>query len=75
MVCKGICHRYKANWGRHQYRYASGQKRYNVCEIYVNWNGHCCPCCGMVLRTRPRNGEYKRKMFAQEIKIKKISNK
>ena len=39
MVCKGICHRYKAKWGTHQYRYASGQKRCNVCEIFVNWDG------------------------------------
>ncbi len=54
MVCKGICHRYKAKWGAHQYRYANGQKRCNVCEIFVNWDGNNCPCCGMLLRTRPK---------------------
>jgi len=55
MVCKGICHKYKATWGARQYRYATGQKRCNVCELFVNWDGSKCPCCGMLLRARPRS--------------------
>ena len=55
MVCKGICHRYKAKWYAREYRYANGQKRCNVCEIFLNWTGISCPCCGMMLRTRPRS--------------------
>jgi len=73
MVCKGICHRYKAKWSGIQSRYAEGQKRCNACEIFLKWNGFGCPCCGKLLRTRPRDGEHKRKFLAQEIKIKKIS--
>ena len=65
MVCKGICHRHKAKWGAQQYRYANGQKRCNVCEIFVNWDGRCCPCCGMLLRTRPRISKYRQKFNAQ----------
>lgn len=61
MVCKGICGKYKAKWGSHRYRYASGQKRWNVCEIFVKWEGRWCPCCGMSLRTRPRVSKYKEK--------------
>jgi len=53
MVCKGVCHRYKARWASSQFRYACGQKRCNVCEIFLNWDGISCPCCGMMLRTRP----------------------
>ncbi len=69
MVCRGICTRYKAKWGANQPRYASGQKRCNVCNIFLDWNGFWCPCCGMSLRTRPRTGKYKRMFFEQKIKI------
>ena len=55
MACKGVCHKYKAKCGLRKYRYASGQKRCNVCEIFVQWDGHSCPCCGMLLRTRPKS--------------------
>ena len=55
MVCKGICHKYKAKWCAREYRYATGQKRCNVCELFVNWDGSNCPCCGMLLRARPRS--------------------
>ena len=36
-------------------RYANGQKRCNVCEIFVDWDGFYCPCCRMLLRSRPRS--------------------
>ena len=55
MVCKGICHKYKAKWYAREYRYVNGQKRCNVCELFVNWNDSNCPCCGMLLRSRPRS--------------------
>ena len=64
MVCKGICHKYKAKWGAQQFRYANGQKRCNTCEIFVRWDGHSCPCCGMLLRTRPRT--LKAKIYAKK---------
>ncbi len=69
MVCKGVCHRYKAKWGTHQYRYASGQKRCNVCEIFMNWDGRCCPCCGVSLRTRPKISKYRQKFNVQTEKV------
>ncbi|MDH3618792.1 MAG: hypothetical protein OEM89_08720 [Nitrosopumilus sp.] len=59
MVCKGICHRFKAKWIAHEYRYANGQKRCNTCEIFLEWDGLWCPCCGLSLRTRPRTSKYK----------------
>ena len=69
MVCKGVCNQYKAKWGIHQYRYASGQKRCNVCELFVNWNGSHCPCCGMRLRTRPKISKYRQKFNTQTAKV------
>ena len=63
MSCKGICTRFKAKCGAHQFRYGNGQKRCNVCELFVMWDGHWCPCCGTSLRTRPRSRKYKEKLF------------
>ncbi|MGI9567677.1 MAG: hypothetical protein ACR2LL_11780 [Nitrosopumilus sp.] len=62
MSCRGICHRYKAKWIAREYRYLSGQKRCNVCSIFIEWEGMHCPCCGMSLRTRPRTGLYKTRL-------------
>jgi len=69
MVCKGVCHRYKAKWASSQFRYAAGQKRRNVCELFVNWSGSHCPCCGMRLRTRPKISKYRQKFNTQTAKI------
>jgi hypothetical protein len=63
MVCKGICHRYKAKWMTQTARYGDGQKRCNICELFVSWDGAFCPCCGMLLRSRPRS--VKGKVFAR----------
>ena len=63
MACKGICTRYKAQkpsweWGR----YASGQRRCQICELFIEWDGLWCPCCGYRLRSKPRNSKYKAKL-------------
>jgi len=70
MGCKGICHKFKASWIAHQYRYVNGQKRCNTCELFVMWAGNRCPCCSHVLRTRPRISKYRQKYL---LKNKEIS--
>jgi hypothetical protein len=50
MTCKGICIRHKAALNL----YANGQKRCQICQLFIKWNGLSCPCCGCRLRTRPR---------------------
>ncbi|MDW3630803.1 MAG: hypothetical protein QOK71_05150, partial [Nitrososphaeraceae archaeon] len=50
-------------------RYASGQKRCQICEIFIKWDGLWCPCCGYRLRTKPRNLKYKAKLRARTKKI------
>lgn len=62
--CKGICKTLKIIakkpiGGR---RYAAGQKRCDVCEIFVWWEGKWCPCCSAQLRTKPRAQKYKAAM-------------
>jgi hypothetical protein len=59
MPCKGICARHKALKPRSGQRYIIGQKRCQVCQIFIKWEGLWCPCCGYRLRTRPRSRKYK----------------
>ena len=71
MVCKGICIRYKASRPKSGMRYNSGQRRCQVCEIYINWQGLWCPCCNYRLRIGPRNS--KNKFDFRREKQKKVS--
>jgi hypothetical protein len=52
-----------------------GQKRCQVCEIYLDWQGTWCPCCGYRLRIRPRNGKYKLILRTVEYQKKSQLNK
>ena len=65
MTCKGNCVRYKAQKPVGTGRYASGQRRCQICEIFIKWEGLWCPCCGYRLRTKPRNLKYKAKLRAR----------
>ena len=68
MTCKGICIRHKAQKPVGSGRYVSGQKRCQICEIFIKWDGLWCPCCGYRLRTKPRNLKYKAKLSARRVK-------
>ena len=74
-TCKGICQRYKAlkpTKGRG--RYVIGQKRCQICGIYLNWKGLWCPCCGSRLRTKPRNRIFKLKFRESQPKNTKFKS-
>jgi hypothetical protein len=73
MTCKGICHRHRAQ-ERSGGRYANGQKRFQVCEIFIKWDLLSCPCCGFKLRTKPHNSILK-KRFAVVKKYQDPRNK
>lgn len=62
MTCKNICLRHKAQKPVGFGRYFTGQKRCQICEIFIIWPGLWCPCCGYRLRTKPRNLKYKAKL-------------
>jgi hypothetical protein len=38
--------------------YANRQKRCQICQQFITWNGFVCHCCRHKLRTRPRNPDY-----------------
>jgi len=61
--CRGTCHRYKKKRGPNNLGwYGQGFKRCQICEIFIKWEGLCCPCCSYRLRTKPRNKKYKEKL-------------
>jgi len=66
MVCKGICVRHKTMKPVGIGRYSTGQKRCQICEIFLKWDGLWCPCCGYRLRTRPRNSKFKAELRARK---------
>jgi hypothetical protein len=57
MTCKGICVRHKASCS-----YNNGNKRCQICEIFIKWDGLRCPCCGYRLRNGPRCFKFKAKL-------------
>ncbi len=62
MGCKNICIQYKATGSFVGGRYNLGQKRCQVCDVFIKWDGLRCPCCGFKLRIKPRNKEFKEKL-------------
>ena len=74
MTCKGICIRHKAPRPTSIGRYAAGQGRCQVCEIFIKWNGLWCPCCGFRLRKNPRKTVDKVKLRQSE-KVKELGPK
>jgi hypothetical protein len=64
MTCKGICIRLRAQRPAASFgRYATGQKRCQVCSIFMKWGGLWCPCCGCRVRTKPRNSKFKQRLM------------
>jgi hypothetical protein len=61
--CKGTCSRHKAMRPSTGNRYLTGQKRCQVCSIFIYWQGLFCPCCGGRLRGKPRNKKFKEMMM------------
>ena len=74
MTCNNICSKYKANKPVGIGRYASGQRRCQVCQIFIKWEGLWCPCCGYRLRTKPRKLAYKIKLREHQTKAIVLEN-
>ncbi len=62
MTCKGICIQYKTTGNASEGLYKNGNKRCQICDIFIKWDGIHCPCCGQKLRTGPRRKQLKEKL-------------
>ena len=66
--CIGLCKEYLAKKPRGVGRYASGQFRCQICEVYISIEGTkknegvYCKCCNYRVRGKPRNKIYKDKL-------------
>lgn len=70
MPCHNICKKYRAKKPNSpETRYGTGQKRCNRCDIFVIWEGMYCPCCGVMLRTRPRGSEARQ----QQVELRNVN--
>ena len=69
MHCKEICFRYivKSIVPKEIGPYGFGLKRCSSCEIYLDWNGNHCPCCGHFLRKKPRNAKGRDKLTQKNL--------
>jgi hypothetical protein len=54
MACQGKCSKYKAKKPVNNNRYILGQKRCQICSVWIIWDGYFCPCCNSKLRVKPR---------------------
>jgi len=72
MSCKEICLRYKAKKPQSSSRYIFGQKRCQICSIFINWEGVFCPCCGYKLRIKPRKTQNKMKLNSKIAQLAEI---
>jgi hypothetical protein len=75
MVCKGICIRHKASGPISSGRYATGQKRCQICDLFIKWEGIWCPCCGYRLRNGPRLFKHKVKLRIKGKQKEKLMQK
>ena len=69
MSCKSICIRYRATKLPNKMRYANGQKRCQMCDIFIKWDGIWCPCCGYRLRTKSQSGRLKQVTVINQVMI------
>jgi len=68
MHCDNSCRKYKAKSNTYEGgRYEQGQKRCHECEIFIKWEGLWCPCCGHLLRTKPRGIKLKRRKYLRTL--------
>ena len=65
MGCREICSKYTVKKINPKVKgmYESGHKRCSSCEQFLSWNGIHCPCCGTILRVKPRNSMDRAKMI------------
>ncbi|HXX96201.1 MAG TPA: hypothetical protein VEL11_03680, partial [Candidatus Bathyarchaeia archaeon] len=72
LSCNGRCIRHKARKQVGLGRYAAGQKRCQICEVFLQWDGLFCPCCSYRLRTKPRSMKYKTKLKPTNFEVRLV---
>ncbi|WP_316505545.1 hypothetical protein [Nitrosopumilus sp.] len=64
MICKGKCDKMRNLKPKNGKRYASGQKRCQICNLFVVCAELRCPCCNCMLRCKSRHHKSKESLEA-----------
>jgi hypothetical protein len=76
MACRGFCIIHRAQRPAGPFgRYATGQKRCQICSVFMKLDGLWYPCCGCRVRTRPGNSKLKQKLEITKKKHDENKNK
>ena len=62
-VCKGFCNKVEVKKinPKDSGMYDLGYKRCKTCDKFVEWDEPRCPCCGTLLRNKPKNSHLRKK--------------
>lgn len=66
IYCKSKCKDFVSKGSIKGGRYANGQKRCNVCNEFLEWDGRFCPCCSSMLRLNPRDSNLRKKTISEK---------
>jgi len=59
-ICRDLCLKYKCPITFPPVRrYLAGQKRCTACDIFIEYDGSYCPCCGKRLRLKPKRKKHR----------------
>lgn len=64
-TCKDKCPAHKANSSSRYGMYKQGFKHCNTCQLFIEWAGLYCPCCGTRLRSKPRSSKVKKTLCVE----------
>ena len=62
-TCRGICQMHEAKSMSNGLRYESGQKRCTFCGVFFLIDDNRCPCCKVILRSKPRAKQRKENLY------------
>ena len=70
MPCKGICSDFAVKISRLKGGlYETGYKRCTGCDIFIKFDGKNCPCCGCMLRGKPRNSKGRKNLYSDKLNL------
>jgi hypothetical protein len=69
MTCTDTCQKYKVknNTFPGISLYKLGYKRCSHCDLFLDWAGIFCPCCGIRLGTKPKGKNGRANMVGNRI--------
>lgn len=62
MTCRNVCENYRFKRVNNDvHLYSLGAKYCSGCDVFLDWEGRRCPCCGVQLRCKARGSRCRKK--------------